>query len=489
MTKTKQQKSLKKNSIYYLFYNVINLAFPLITGIYVARVLLPNDIGRVASAQNLAQYFVILSFLGIPTYGLRELSKIRDDKKQFNKVFSELYTINFISTIVFFVLYLLLILAVPMYRQNLLIYLISGISIALNLCHISWMYEALEEYKFISVRNIIFKVVYFVLLLCFVKDSSDFIIYALLTIVGTAGNSILNMIYLPRFAKFDFKNMQLKRHMKSIGALVVVNLAIEIYTLVDITMLNIFSPDEKVAFYKYGSTIQKMLLTVVNTFTMVLIPRISYYYSQKKYNEYNELISKVFSIIVILAMPMILGILFVAHPIIVLLYGETYIASAGIVQILSVLLLISPIGYLLGSRVLLVTGNENKMILAVGSGAVVNFFCNLLLIPMYNEYGAAIASVIGEIVVMASYVMMGRKHYKLNNLKKMIYKVLISCVLMVTYLVVCVVCLKLQLIIALIIEIVGAVIIYFGALVIMKEEIVGDYFNKIILKFIKRKDA
>lgn len=486
MTKIKKEKSLKKNSIYYLFYNVINLAFPLITGIYVARVLLPNDIGRVASAQNLAQYFVILSFLGIPTYGLRELSKIRDDRNQFNKVFSELYTINFISTIIFLVLYLVLVALIPMYRQNFVFYLISGISIALNLCHISWMYEALEEYKFISVRNIVFKVVYFVLLLCLVKDSNDCIIYALLTIVGTAGNSVLNMIYLPKFAKFDFKNMQLKRHMKSISALVMVNLAIEIYTLVDITMLNIISSDEKVAFYKYGSTIQKMLLTVVNSFTMVLIPRISYYYSKKKYKEYNELISKVLLIIVILSTPMIVGILFVAEPIIVLMYGNSYIASAGIVQILSILLLVSPIGYLLGSRVLLVTGHENKMILAVGSGAIMNFFGNLLLIPMYNEYGAAIASVIGEIIVMVIYVTMGRKHYKLNNIKKTFYKVLISCLMMVIYLIACVEYLKLEIISTLIVEIVGAVTIYFGSLVIMKEEMVSTYFNKLVLK---RKDV
>ena len=68
----KQAKSLTSGGIYYLIYNVLNMAFPLITGIYVARVLLPADIGLVSAAQNLAQYFIIFSFLGIPTYGLRE---------------------------------------------------------------------------------------------------------------------------------------------------------------------------------------------------------------------------------------------------------------------------------------------------------------------------------------------------------------------------------------------------------------------------------
>ena len=479
MTEIKKEKSLKKNSIYYLLYNVINLAFPLITGIYVARVLLPDDIGKVASAQNLAQYFVILSFLGIPTYGLRELSRLRDDKKEFNKVFSELYVINFISTIIFLVIYVLLILFTPIYRQNLIIYLIAGISIAFNLCHISWLYEALEEYKFISIRNIIFKVVYFVLLLTFVKDESDYIIYALLTIVGTAGNSILNMIYLPRFSRFDFKGLQLRRHMKSICALVMVNLAIEIYTLVDITMLNIFSTNEKVAYYKYGSTIQKMLLTVVNTFTMVLIPRISYYYAQKKYKEFNELISKAVSVIMLLSFPMIVGIIFVSEPIITLLYGLQYITSASILKIFSILLLITPIGYLLGSRVLLVTGNENKMVIAVGSGAVVNFIGNLCLIPMFDEFGAAIASIIGEVVVMTVYVYLGRKYYKIIGIKNNILKILLATLVMTLYLVICEIKLKIGMLSSLSLEVIGSVIIYFGVLVVMKEEMVYSYFVKI----------
>ena len=103
-------KSLTTNSIYYLLYNVMNVIFPFVTGIYVARVLLPTNIGDVAYAQNIAQYFVILSFLGIPTYGLREISKVRNEKDKLNKLFSELFIINLISTIFFSLIYFSLIL-------------------------------------------------------------------------------------------------------------------------------------------------------------------------------------------------------------------------------------------------------------------------------------------------------------------------------------------------------------------------------------------
>ena len=84
-----------------MLYNVLNVIFPFITGIYISHILLPETIGLVESARNLAQYFVILSFLGIPTYGLKIISQNRNDKKRFNQSYTELMVINFISTVVF----------------------------------------------------------------------------------------------------------------------------------------------------------------------------------------------------------------------------------------------------------------------------------------------------------------------------------------------------------------------------------------------------
>ena len=110
------EKSLTKNSIFYLIYNVLNVVFPFITGIYVARILFPADIGQIETARNLAQYFVIFSFLGIPTYGLREISKARNNQQELNKLYSELMVINTISTCFFLILYNLIIFIVPAYR-------------------------------------------------------------------------------------------------------------------------------------------------------------------------------------------------------------------------------------------------------------------------------------------------------------------------------------------------------------------------------------
>ena len=275
-------KSLTKNSLFYMLYNILNVIFPFFTGIYVARILLPDNIGIVETARNLAQYFVIFSFLGIPTYGLREISKARKNREELNKIYSELIVINTISTIIFLFLYNVLIMIVPEYRKNLLVFLITGISIALNFFNNTWLFEGLEKFDYISIRNLIFKFLSLLLLFIFVRDNEDYLKYALITIVGTAGNYLLNIINSKKYVKLNLHGLNLARHMKSIIYLVVVNLAIEIYSMVDITMLGVMCPKEIVTYYSYGMKIQKILLQIVNTFTIVLVPRISLYYKENR---------------------------------------------------------------------------------------------------------------------------------------------------------------------------------------------------------------
>ena len=471
-----EKKSLSKGGFFYLIYNVLNLAYPFASGVYVAWVLLPESIGEVTAAQNVATYFSILAFLGIPTYGVREIAKVRDNRENCSRLFSELFIINLISTIVFSALYIAVIIIIPEYRNSIVLYLVVGLSIALNAFNISWLFEGLEEFKFISVRNIIFKIIAFVCLVVFVKDTGDYLIYAAITILGTAGNYVVNMLYYPRFVSFSIRGLSFARHMRPILYLVAVNLAIEIYSLMDITMMNFMCDKDSIAYYKYGSGIEKMLLQVVNTFTMVLVPRISYYYKEKKEEEFNTLISKGLKLIIITAVPMIIGIWFTADFLIEQIYGVQYATSAMILKLLSILLLISPIGYLLGSRILLVTDNENKMIICVSLGAATNLIGNCILIPRLSEYGATVASVISEFIVMIVYILLARGYYRLVNTFNTGLKVFFSGLVMFVYLSCCVVFVHSDWI-RFVLQVIGAIIVYGVILLMSREDIITSYFG------------
>ena len=481
-------KSLKGNTIAYLIYNVLNVIFPFITGIYVARILLPGAIGQVEAARNLAQYFVIFSFLGIPTYGLREVAKIRDNKLELSKLHSELFIINAISTSIFLSIYLGLIIFIPIYNEKLSLYLITGIAISLNFINNGWLFEGLEKFWFISIRNIIFKILSFVLLVLFVRSEDDYMIYAIITVVGTAGNYFLNIISTRKYIHFSFKGLDIRRHLKSILFLSAVNLAIEVYSLVDVTMLNIMCDDANVTYYAYGQKIYRILMQVINTFTMVLVPRIALYYKMGRIMEFNKLIVNTLKIIIILSLPTILGIWFVSDYLLVLLYGSSYINSAMVLKILSFILFVSPIGYLLGSRILLVTNNEKYMIIPVFCGAIVNIICNVVLIKLYSEVGAAIASVISEIVVMVIYVFMGKKKYTIDKSCLIIsfIKVFLSLIIMFFYLY-GISFIPAPKYLVTIYQILGSIVLYFGLLFILKEEIVYGVIISVKNKFFKKR--
>lgn len=489
-SKKPKEKSIAKNSVYYSIYQALNVIFPFISGMYVARILLPDAVGTVAYAQNIAQYFVILAFLGIPTYGVREIAKVRNDPEARSKIYSELMVINFISTCIFLTIYVILIFSVSSFRSNAALYLITGLSIALNAINNAWLYEGLEEFQFISIRNIVFKALSLLALVIFVKGPEDYLIYALIAALGTAGNYIINVLYSPKFVKFTLKGLCLKRHMESILLLVVVNLAIELYTLVDVTMLGAMSTSKNVAYYSYASRINKIFIQVINTFTMVIVPRIAFYYKEGRKDDFNKLLSKTLETIFVFGIPLIAGIQVCASDAVTLVYSTAFLPSANVLRILSWVLIISPVGYLLGSRVLLVTDHEKTMVLCVGIGAVVNIIGNALLIPRFVEYGAAIASVTSEIVVMLVYIHFGGKYFLISGETKNIAKIIAATLLMTAY------CLligrmvtgdsNLRILLKLIVQVLGACAIYFGILYVINESMVRVYSKRVLAKLLKR---
>ncbi len=474
-----KNKSLAKNSLYYLAYRLLNVFFPLATSIYVARILLPESTGKVATAQNLAQYFVILSFLGLPTYGLREISKARDNQKELDRLYSEFMIINFFSTIFFLAVYLIIVFAFPRFYDRLGLYLIAGGAIAFNFFNNSWLYEGLEEFRYISIRNISVKILFFIALIILVRNPADYLIYAGIVVVGNGLNYIINILYARKFVTFTFEGLRFKRHIKPIVLLVIVNLAIELYSLVDVTMLGALSADDNVAYYTYATKTLSIFKQIINTFTIVVVPRLAYYYSENKKDELNRILTKTVEVIVVLSCFFIALLYVISRNAIVFLYGDLFIASANVLKIMSVVLIISPIGYILGSRILLITSNEKKMAICVGIGAVVNIVGNYFLIPIFNEIGAAIASIISESVVMVAYLSLGKRYYSLDFKLTEIIKIIIAIIAMLVVSI-CVGRIIKGLFVSLLAQSVLAGVVYFLLLYVMGETTTKEYVGKII---------
>lgn len=151
--------SIKLNFIMNAILTMSQFIFPLITFPYISRVLEPEGTGMVSFATSVVAYFCMFSQLGIPTYGIRACAKVRDDREELSRTVQELFLINLFMCVLVYVSFFISLFAVPRFAQNKILFLIISSSILFNAIGMEWLYKALEQYSYITIRSIIFKLI------------------------------------------------------------------------------------------------------------------------------------------------------------------------------------------------------------------------------------------------------------------------------------------------------------------------------------------
>lgn len=419
--------SLVKNSIYNVAYKMLNMLFPFFTATYISHVLMAKGVGQVSYAQNIVSYFTIIAALGIPNYGTREVAKIRENKKNVNKLFTELFSINFVSTTVCMLAYYIMITSVSVFQQNSKLYMVVGLAIIFNYINVDWFYQGIEQYGYIAKRSFVIKLISLVCIFAFVRDEKDTVIYALIYCLGIGGNNLFNIINLKKYnVKFVLRDVRIKRHLKPIIILLVSVIAVELYTMVDTTMIGIFCSDENVGYYTNAMKLVKILISVVTAIGGVLLPRLSYYRMQGKNDECSKIVNKVFSIMMYIFVPCEIGILLVAGQVMPLFFGSSFEPAVLTLRLSSLLICTLGFSNLFGTQVLLTYGAEKKLVGCTIAGAVINICLNAILIPLFAQNGAAIASVISETVVTILAMFFSSKYIKIYLEKRFVISVVVS---------------------------------------------------------------
>ncbi|MBR3738813.1 MAG: flippase [Eubacterium sp.] len=393
-------KSLKKNIFFNIINDASNILFPLITSMYVSRIIMPEGVGLVSYAQNIASYFVTFAALGLPTYGIREIAKVQNDNTLSNKTFTELFIINAITTAVSTAAYAILVMSPLGSGFDKRLMLCFGISILFNFINIEWLYKGKEEYVYISLRSVIIKIISLVLIFVFVRTKEDYINYSIIIVVALGGNYIFNIIHARKIVKFSFKNLEFKKHINPLVVLALSLFLSSIYSKLDITMLGSMSTKEATGLYANAHKIVEMIITACSAISAVFLPRLSYYYKNDQ-KEFTRLIDKGVRILAFISVPAAVAVFVLAPQAIELLFGKEFVPGSSTVRILSVLIMVKSFGNLLCYQLVICTGNEKKRLPAYALANVANIALNALLIPKMAQNGAALASVASEVIVNA----------------------------------------------------------------------------------------
>lgn len=392
------QKSIKKNMIMNIILTASNLIFPLLTYSYVARILGTEGTGKIAFAQSIIQYFLYLAMLGIPAYGLRECAKLRDDRDSLSHIVQELLIINLVSSVIVYLILTAAVLIVPklLKYKNLLIIMSS--SIFLNAIGMEWVYQALEEYSYIAIRSIIFRLISVVLTFVLIESYDDYVMYAFLTVSVSLASNVCNFINSRKYISLKKKKpYNLKKHIKPVITLFAATAVITIYTNFDVSMIGFISSENEVGLYNAALSFKIIIISVSTAVTSVLIPRIAYNFQQKNIQELNRLIINSLRVSMILALPLAIFVFLFAEDVLRFVCGNEFLSASVTLRVLMVCVIPLIITNLLGNQLLISLGDEKTYFQSVIVGLCINIVLNYIMIPILGSTGAAITTLITEL--------------------------------------------------------------------------------------------
>jgi flippase wzx len=420
-------KSIKFNFIMNFILTVSNFLFPLITFPYVSRVLLPEGTGKVAFALSIVSYFTIFASFGVATYGIRAVAQVRDDKERLSKTMHELLFINIISMTIVYVALAIAILVVPKFAMEKELFWVTSLFILFTIIGIEWLYKGLEKYQYITIRTIIFKIASLFLVFLFVKEKSDYIIFAFISIFAIVGSGVLNLINSRKLINYIlYSEYEFKKHLKPMFVLFLTSMAIAIYTSLDEGLLGLLSSPEQVGYYNAAVRVKGILFTLITSLGVVLLPRLSYYVENHMETEFHEALAKSTNFIIVIAASVVIFFTLFAKETILILAGENYVASIIPLQIVVWALILSAITNILGIQILLPLKKDKQLLFSVLCAATVDVIANFLLVPKLAAVGTALSVIAAELSVLIVQIIILRQYIKILFSGLQLHKIIIA---------------------------------------------------------------
>lgn len=477
------KNNIKLNFLLNIIRIFFGAFFILLTIPYATRVLGSKNLGNVEYVNAIISYFLLFTALGIPSYGIREVARVRENKSELSKTVVELILILLITTIIGYIIFFIMISNFSEFLEKKVLFFIIGGNILFTNIGVDWFYQGIENQIYITIRYVITRVLALMLLFILVKEPKDYYIYAGVLVLMTSGSNIFNIVNLRKYISFkDLDRLNLKKHLKPILTIFSATLAVSIYAQLDTVMLGSIAGMEYVAFYSIANKLVRLVLVLITALGTIMIPRLSNCLNNLDMEGYKKYADISLKYILFLAVPSMIGVFFLSKEIILVMAGELFIQSVLTMRIVSLIILIVGIASFLGFQILYTNNLEIYYTYSVTVAAVVNFIFNYIFIPKYSQNGAAVGTVIAELTGVLLMLHFARRKlkeirfYKMDNLKYFVAAFIMGIVIFFFK--------KIQLpnLEKLIISIVLGGIIYLIVLLVLKEYLVLE-----VIKIIKSK--
>lgn len=480
------KSSITKNYFFNLIYEILAIIIPFFTTPYVARVFGAAGIGDYNYINGIVSYFGLIATTGTATFGNREIAVVQNSREKRSELFFELLFFRIICTIIALIPYTVLILTSNNYYR--VLYIINLLMFVSWITDVSWFCRGMENFAVTALRNSIVKILGAVMIFALIHDVSDLWIYVLIY-SGTMvlGNITMWPYVLKHIKCVKFKNINIFKDTKSIMQLFIPVIAVQIYTVLDRTMLGALDNTVEVGYYSQAHRIIELAMTFINSFISVLLPRIALLYAEKSFNQLNDLLNKTIRYISLLGVPMIVGCWLLIDQFVPIFFGPGYEPTGIIIKILSCMFLVLNFGRLFGT-LLVAINQQNRYTTVTIVAASLNLVFNGLFIVVFKlgAIGVAIASVISELSATLLQMWYIRKLLCIRELIESIVAYIIPAIIMAISILVTQMIVSSNEIISLFIKAIVGVMMYFSVLLVCRDTFVKTIITVVVSKIKKR---
>ena len=397
-----------KNYVYNLSYQILVVVLPIITTPYITRIFSSQELGDYGYYSSIVTYFILLATLGVANYGTKVISGHRNE---INKNFWVIYSLQLGATILSISLYCIFCVNLPP-MQNPVAYIL-GLSLVSKGLDISWLFQGLEDFRKITVRNITVKLVGVISIFLFVKSANDIYLYVfLLTIFELLGQ--LSM-WLPAREFIGKPHVDLEYawyHLKPIILLFLPQIAISLYVTLDRTMLGVLASTKDVGIYDQALKLVNILLTLVTSLGSVMLPRVANLLATNNHEEVNKMHEISFLVYNLIIFPIMAGMLIVNDDFVQFFLGQDFQDARFAIAIMIFRMFFIGWTNIMGIQILIPHNKNKEFMISTTVPAITSVGLNLLFLPKLGYMGAAIVSVLTEAFVWAIQLFFTRKYIK-----------------------------------------------------------------------------
>ncbi|MDU5459588.1 MAG: polysaccharide biosynthesis C-terminal domain-containing protein, partial [Streptococcus mitis] len=336
-----------------------------------------------------------------------------------------IYTLQLGAAIFSFVLYVVLCLILPTMKNP--VAYILGFSLISKALDISWLFQGLENFRKITVRNITVKLAGVISIFLFIRSSNDLYLYVfLLTTFELLGQLSMWLPAKEFIGKPHFDLLYAKRHLKPVILLFLPQIAISLYVTLDSTMLGVLASARDVGIYDQAWRLVNILLTLVTSLGSVMLPRVSNLLSSGDHKAVNKMHEMSFLIYNLVIFPIMAGMLIVNDDFVTFFLGQDFQEARYAIAIMIFRMFFIGWTNIMGIQILIPHNKNKEFMLSTTIPAIVSVGLNLLLLPKLGYIGASIVSVLTEVLVWLIQLFYTRSYLREVPIIGSLIKIIIS---------------------------------------------------------------